>query len=165
MVREDVIWDMWGQIRWFDCVCYCPSAAINGHSECLRLLIHNTDQQTAVSMRDGKGQWVTGLLYLRCMVEWLWDCWSEHVCVWSGLLWCWRFWVDTQIVCIFCWVKEPVWRPEINAAGRPSTAGSVTHTDTCPPLCSFTLSIYLFLNETCLYFSFKGMTSIQIKCQ
>uniref|UniRef100_A0A8C2H5X9 Uncharacterized protein n=1 Tax=Cyprinus carpio TaxID=7962 RepID=A0A8C2H5X9_CYPCA len=32
------------------------AVTINNHSECLRLLIHNTDQQTAVSIRDGKEQ-------------------------------------------------------------------------------------------------------------
>ncbi len=73
------------------------------------------------SLSQMYGRMIVGLLIRSCVC----------VCVWSGLLWCWRFWVDTQIVCIFCWVKEPVWRPEINAAGRPSTAGSVTHTDTC----------------------------------
>ncbi|XP_016099177.1 serine/threonine-protein phosphatase 6 regulatory ankyrin repeat subunit A-like [Sinocyclocheilus grahami] len=31
-------------------------SAMNGHSECLRLLIHNTEQQTAINIRDGKGQ-------------------------------------------------------------------------------------------------------------
>lgn len=38
------------------CCVHSLSAATNGHSECLRLLIGNADLKSAVDIQDGNGQ-------------------------------------------------------------------------------------------------------------
>lgn len=60
----------------FNTVCVCVSAAMNGHSECLRLLI-SADQHTDINIRDSRGQWVTHTYFVDndCDVD------LTHVCV------------------------------------------------------------------------------------
>lgn len=110
---------------------------MNGHSECLRLLISNAGPPSAVDVHDGNGQWVTQrrcakLIYSRVLLtygmckDFRTD--SCPIVTITELLWCSRCWMDIQSVSTSWSAKEPTSEPETSGAGQLFTAGSVVHT-------------------------------------